>query len=462
MQKSVVGRVHLVFVLGLFAGYLLQPMQSAQAVPLTSFIDQFAIIKDGATVFNDTFSDGVPPPTSPDSFNSATFFDPPYITNGQFTEASGKASMSSETHGAPVFPQIIGSSGATLFTGAELVRRHSATVRSSSNPASNFGLNIDSTFEVLGLFDLIPPVVNIPGRSGGNYGIGLNDFGTSFDRMRLSVLGLRNGEMVVQFFRNDTSAIPSVNTLFERTALETSHDQIVLRLSRNNTVNNDIQASFAYVDEANVGLDISDSTALGALTFTTFATTGTIFGTNNVTRAIFRQQVIDADQQFNFAVLTAESPTSISQTVYTGVAASILSFNYRFDTITGTLDIMLGGTLLGTINAPSSVSSSFASASFLIDGLLLDQDLDLKFTVDGLDGSTVLLDAINFAGIQNGDFGTQDLTDWEVTTSGEIGVQVLTIVSVSEPLSVPEPPTLAIFGLGLVGLAFMRRRRKPA
>jgi hypothetical protein len=77
----------------------------------------------------------------------------------------------------------------------------------------------------------------------------------------------------VVFHHYDQTAFTFVD--LETIALNPNHDQIALTLSRLNPSNNDIIASFAYVDGGVTGLS------------TTFATTETIFNGEDFTRGQF-------------------------------------------------------------------------------------------------------------------------------------------------------------------------------
>jgi probable HAF family extracellular repeat protein len=127
------------------------------------------------------------------------------------------------------------------------------------------------------------------------------------------------------------------------------------------------------------------------------------------------------------AVLTAESPTSISQEIATPVADFRLEFDYRFLTNdpTAVLTVELEGTSLAELHPPDPAMSSWDSHGVLVTDPAL-QNLDaatLSFIYDGPAGSELLLD--------------------------NIGIN-----------QVPEPSALALQGLALLGLAFFRCRRK--
>jgi hypothetical protein len=434
----------------------------ASAATLESRLDQFVVMRNGTVWLNDTFSDGVPPPSGEGTFGtSATPVT--YFTQGGFVESAGKLVMNSELTGLPVFISLVNANtGATILSNTELTRVH--TVRALSNtsqdPNNSGGLKRDfHTFEVMALYDLVSP----PARTN-NYGISLIDnftaSGPTRDRMRLSVTrSTASDQLRVAFWRNDQTTDPDQNLNFGSHALQTNHDQIVLRLSRNSTASNEIVASYAYVDGANVGMDISNPTNLAMLNFSTIASAiaepTTIFNQFIHTRAEFRQLAPDEDNRFDFVRLTTGSPVSIGQVIYTGTTESLISFNYRFETVTGELTVALGDTELGSILAPGAVSNDFATASFLVGAGLLDRNLTLRLILDGPTGSRVLLDSINFAGLQNSNFASGDLTGWDVVTTGTGSVGVLTITAVPEP----ETYALLLLGLGLVLVASRRRRR---
>ena len=433
----------------------------AAAGALESHLDQFVVYRNGSVWVNDTFSDGLTPPSGQGTIGAAggplTYF-----TQGGFTESGGKLTMSSETRGLPVFLNLINANtGATILSNSELTRVHTARVLSStSQAADNMGglKEAHHAFDVLALYDLVAPTTRT-----NNYGIGLVDnfggSGPTRDRMRLSVTNsTATGALRVAFWRNDDTTTPSQNFNFGSHALDTGHDQIVMKLSRPTVTSNEIVASYAYVDGGNVGIDLANPANLAALTFSTIANTSaepnTIFNEFIHTRAEFRQLARDEDNRFDFARLTTGSPVSISQEVATGSDPSYVTFNYRFETTTGVLTIRLGDEVLGALDAPASVNDDFLSASFLVDGGLLGQTLPLTLELDGPTGSRILLDSIGFAGLVNANFATGDLAGWNVTASGSGGAGVLTVVAI------PEPETYVLMGLGLGAVAFAARRRK--
>ena len=72
---------------------LLPPVTAASPV----FIDNFSVVKNGTVLFNDPFSDGIPPPNAPNFANGtpASYFVP-----GDFTGKEGGGLLRLDTAGA--------------------------------------------------------------------------------------------------------------------------------------------------------------------------------------------------------------------------------------------------------------------------------------------------------------------------------------------------------------------------
>jgi pimeloyl-ACP methyl ester carboxylesterase len=223
-------------------------------------IDNFKIIKNGNLFFEDTFSDGSPPPSAPNfpNGNPASYI----VSRTVGPESGGKLTIDSA--GATAVGSITGV-GAFVFQQAVL-----STSTDSSNLA--LGLKIDDTFSVTGLFDLVTPGF----AASEGYGISLTDrVGASSgnDDLRLEVRRNAAGSVRVAFIHADATA--NTFTILATAIIETSHQQIALKLSRPTPANNQIVASFAYVDGGVQGPT------------TTFPTSGSIFRNENFTRARF-------------------------------------------------------------------------------------------------------------------------------------------------------------------------------
>lgn len=227
-------------------------------------IDDFEITRvNGNLVFQDTFSDGLPPPSAP---NFANGNPGSYSVRGVAgPEAGGKLSLNTAL-GAPT--DAVSRPGENSVIDARLL--------TNIDPLNmRNGFKVGNDFIVSGLFDLsVLPTVPREG-----FGIRLSDGGlspVSNDIVDIMVRRNAGGALVVDFRRVDVSA--DFVTIIDSIMLELGHQQILLELSKLDAGTKTITASFAYVDGGVAGSDF------------VFANTADIFNGENVTRASFRAQ----------------------------------------------------------------------------------------------------------------------------------------------------------------------------
>jgi hypothetical protein len=217
-------------------------------------IDEFTITKNGTTVFQDTFDNGVPPPDTGGNTQSYNVIGGPLGP-----ESGGKLTLDAASGEIVERPD----------TGSEA--RQGARVNTNINPSQpTQGLRTDDLFSVDGVFDL-----TLPSKLRERYGVRLTDGGSTQpdDSVGLSVMRTSASVIELVFHRYNSSAYTFTD--LESFALETSHDQVLLSLSRLDLGNNDITASFSYIDNGIQG------------TATTFSTKAAIFHGEDFTRAQF-------------------------------------------------------------------------------------------------------------------------------------------------------------------------------
>ena len=226
---------------------------SFNANTATVLIDEFTIVKNGNILFQDTFNNGLPPPDTGGNTQSYQVFGGPLGP-----ESGGKLALDA-------------SGQAVERPDAGDMWRQGARVKTNTDPSQpDRGLRTDDTFSVTGLFDLTL-VPNVRER----YGVRLTDggFPSANDSLGISVMRTSTNQIDVVFHHYDQTAFTFVD--LESIELDPNHDQIALTLSRIDPLNNEITASFSYVDGGITGSS------------TTFATTDTIFNGEDFTRGQF-------------------------------------------------------------------------------------------------------------------------------------------------------------------------------
>jgi VCBS repeat-containing protein/autotransporter passenger strand-loop-strand repeat protein len=211
-------------------------------------INEFKIVQNGGTTFDDTFSSSTPPPYSgnPTAYNTTGTI----INSGSSNE-----------------DLLLGSNSVAVGTGGTDGQISILETDTTSNP--DVGLKSGTSFTVSGVFDLVQPEPH------NAYGIELTDGGGSFtsgstgggghDQVRIEVELTGANTLVVELIQKDATVTGAGDTLQSFAINPGSATQIELQLSNNGAVNNgQVSASFSLLS-AGVVQSTTDFTATGQI-----------------------------------------------------------------------------------------------------------------------------------------------------------------------------------------------------
>lgn len=211
------------------------------AIPNTGYaynyaMDDFNITRNGTLIFDDSFTDGLPPPSAPNFANGTPTG---YGTLGTFgPEVGGKLTIDSAGAAVSVNP------------GGPLLQNF-AVVQQPMTPTFPNGMGVGTTFDVQGVFDLVVPMLT-PGVVATGYGIELNDCVAGVcgnDVLVVQLVRRPNNSLVVNFLRNDF--LTDTQTVYATIALRAAdllHEQIGFDLIKASASLNQIQADYFFVD----------------------------------------------------------------------------------------------------------------------------------------------------------------------------------------------------------------------
>jgi len=211
-------------------------MAAGPAKAVVAYVDDFTLVLNGTT-FQDTFSDGVQPPSAPGFPNA-------YFVNGTLdpnSESSGKLKLDS-TDGATV----VNANGTTISSLGIILN----TNTDAANLAS--GLKIDDTFSIAAVFDL----VSNSGPLYSGYGIGFNDAASGLGRLNEINFQVQYSEAlginVLRLSYQDFGAETITTLAYLPLEAPVGADQISLSLARGDTNTSTVVASYSYLDNGQV------------------------------------------------------------------------------------------------------------------------------------------------------------------------------------------------------------------
>jgi hypothetical protein len=212
---------------------------SSSALAAVFQMDSFAVTKNGAVVFLDTFSDGAPPPSAPNFFDGSAasynvFGSPGPEGGGLLTLNTANGGLTSNALGAPR-RTIRAALDTNTRTEAEFLGR---------------GLKINDTLKLSGLFNLGVPA----GPQLNGYGIRFSDRPmqnnglvgqvAEFDVLFDPVTGQARLRWLLQDFEN--SSVTTVGDIALAPPLDA--DQILLEITRPDLDSNLFFASYRFFD----------------------------------------------------------------------------------------------------------------------------------------------------------------------------------------------------------------------
>ena len=150
-----------------------------------------------------------------------------------------------------------------------------------------------------------------------------------------------------------------------------------------------------------------------------------------------------------------DTDAGIGQFILASLSPQVLSFEYQFETDVGDLLVIVDDEIIATIAAMPS--DGLVPFSVDVGGRFFGPVLFQLLLVGGSDGiGAVAIDNVSFpGGIDNGGFLTGDLSGWDTSGGGRVGVATNSAFA-----AVPEPGSLALFLIGLAGLGVMARRTR--
>jgi VCBS repeat-containing protein len=342
-------------------------------------VDSLTVTRNGATLFQDTFSDGIAPPVGPDGVTE-TYGG---VGSVQLTESGGKLLLDSDA-----VQSFVGIANSDPTVGVN------AIVKTNINPANTTsGLKSTANFTASAVFDLI-----LPDSPRENYGLRFTDRvvggnGTPPDQLGDNVVDFRvsmreDGSLVVRL--QQRSFVADTKLLLEAVALTppVGADQIRLNLAHATAHVGQVVASFDYL-------------ALGSVVGSyTFAATGTIFEGENFTRADIiasAPAINDSAIGGTYGTLNVDQTGTWTYTLNDGLATtqSLAAGQTAFDTFTLQVTDENGAsdsetvtiTVTGTNDTPevqtgtvSRVLAEDAAASLTASGAGQFADVDLTDT----------------------------------------------------------------------------------